>query len=306
MLIAIIFIFRSLLIIIPVLVNVAFITLLERKILGYTQLRKGPNKVGMVGLPQPFNDAIKLFTKEAVFPSLRNSRMFLLRPAVGIGLALLIWNVIPYYGSLNSISLGLVFVYIILRINIYPLMVSGWSSNRNYASIGALRGVAQTVSYEVRFALLILFFLISGEVIRLTGLMAQNVYWFKFLLFVPIIALWLITCLAETNRTPFDFAEGESELVSGFNVEYGAFGFALIFIAEYARIYFISSLFVIVFLSSLINCFLYFTIRTVLVFIWVWVRTTLPRYRYDMLINLAWCRFLPVALALCVYASVLG
>jgi len=185
-------------------------------------------------------------------------------------------------------------------------MVSGWSSNRNYASIGALRGVAQTVSYEVRFALLILFFLISGEVIRLTGLMTQNVYWFKFLLFVPIIALWLITCLAETNRTPFDFAEGESELVSGFNVEYGAFGFALIFIAEYARIYFISSLFVIVFLSSLINCFLYFTIRTVLVFIWVWVRTTLPRYRYDMLINLAWCRFLPVALALCVYASVLG
>jgi len=130
-----------------------------------------------------------------------------------------------------------------------------------------LRGVAQTVSYEVRFALLILFFLISGEVIRLTGLISQNIYWFKFLLFVPIIALWLITCLAETNRTPFDFAEGESELVSGFNVEYGAFGFALIFIAEYARIYFMSRLFVIVFLSRLINCFLYFTISTALVFI---------------------------------------
>ena len=127
--------------------------------------------------------------------------------------------------------------------------------------------MAQTVSYEVRFALLILFFLISGEVIRLTGLMSQNIYWFKFLLFVPIIALWLITCLAETNRTPFDFAEGESELVSGFNVEYGAFGFALIFIAEYASIYFMSSLFVIVFLSRLINCFLFFTISTALVFI---------------------------------------
>lgn len=147
----------------------------------------------------------------------------------------------------------MIFIYMILRINIYPLIASGWSSNRNYASIGALRGVAQTVSYEVRFALLILFFLISGEVVRLSSLIMENKYWFKFLLFMPILALWLITCLAETNRTPFDFAEGESELVSGFNVEYGRVGFAIIFMAEYARIYFISSLLVIVFFRGEVN-----------------------------------------------------
>lgn len=279
----------------------AFITLLERKILGYRQLRKGPNKVGLAGIPQPFNDAIKLFTKELVTPNVSNPSLFLAGPSVAIMLSLLIWNILPLSRGLNRVSLGLIFIYMILRINIYPLIISGWSSNRNYASIGALRGVAQTVSYEVRFALIILFFLLTGETLRLTILTTQNLFWIKILLFLPILFLWLIIRLAETNRTPFDFAEGESELVSGFNVEYGRVGFALIFIAEYARIYFISRMLTLIFLRRGTYSIIFFVCSTSVVFIWVWVRTTLPRYRYDILINLAWCRFLPIALAMIIY-----
>ena len=280
--------------------------MLERKILGYSQLRKGPNKVGFAGIPQPFNDAIKLFTKERVVTSVGNPGLFLIGPAVAIILSLLIWNIIPLMASLNNVSLGLIFIYAVMRINIYPLIISGWASNRNYASIGALRGVAQTVSYEVRFALVIIFFLITGESLSLTIINMENRYWLKGLIFFPIIFLWLIIRLAETNRTPFDFAEGESELVSGFNIEYGRVGFALIFIAEYASIYFISCLLALMFFRVKVYRMSFFLVSTSVVFVWVWVRTTLPRYRYDILINLAWCSFLPVTLALTAYGVVLG
>nr|YP_010406805.1 NADH dehydrogenase subunit 1 [Labidocera rotunda]URC16606.1 NADH dehydrogenase subunit 1 [Labidocera rotunda] len=296
-------IISELLLIVPVLLNVAFITLLERKILGYSQLRKGPNKVGLVGIPQPFNDAIKLFTKEVVTPSVGNPSLFLLGPAVAIILSLLVWNVMPLLGSLNSISLGMIFIYMVMSMNIYPLMISGWASNSNYASIGALRGVAQTVSYEVSFALVILFFLLTGESLSLTVMAGQNLAWMKILLFFPMMILWLIISLAETNRTPFDFAEGESELVSGFNIEYGSVGFALIFMAEYASIYFMSSLMALMFFSSTVYSLSFVVFSTSIVFVWVWVRTTLPRYRYDMLMNLAWCSFLPMTLALVMYSS---
>ena len=234
--------------------------------------------------------------------SVGNPRLFLIGPAIAIILSLLIWNIIPLIASLNNVSLGLIFIYAVMRINIYPLIISGWASNRNYASIGSLRGVAQTVSYEVRFALVIIFFLITGERLRLGMMNLENRYWMKGLMFIPMIFLWLIISLAETNRTPFDFAEGESELVSGFNIEYGRVGFALIFIAEYARIYFISCLITLIFFRVKVFSLRFFIISTAVVFVWVWVRTTLPRYRYDMLINLAWCRFLPVTLALTAYA----
>jgi len=292
-----------LLLIIPVLVGVAFITLLERKILGYSQLRKGPNKVSFIGILQPFNDAIKLFTKEVVSPSYRNVGAFNFRPSIAIFLSLLVWIVFPTRGSIIRISLGLVVIYMVLRMGVYPLIVSGWSSNSRYALIGRLRGVAQTISYEVRFALVLLF-IITGRVgLRFDIILYRNLFWFKLILFPPLLGLWLIISLAETNRTPFDFAEGESELVSGFNVEYGRVGFALIFMAEYARIYFISAVISITFFSGrTFILYSFFTIR--LVFFWVWVRTTLPRYRYDLLMGLAWGRFLPVTLILLIYATV--
>jgi len=285
-------------VLIPVLVNVAFITLLERKILGYSQLRKGPNKVGLSGLVQPFNDAIKLFTKESTTPLTGRPKFFIAGPSLAIRLSLLVWVVTPLSGALAGLSLRIILIYTVLSFNIYPLMAAGWASNSNYATIGALRGVAQTISYEVRFALTILILLVNCARMRLQGLILANVYWIKLFFLLPVAAFWLIACLAETNRTPFDFAEGESELVSGFNVEYGRVGFALIFMAEYASIYFISSLFVYVFITETPTSLLFFIRSTALVFFWVWVRTTLPRYRYDILIRLAWVTLLPRVLAL--------
>ncbi len=285
-------------VLIPVLVNVAFITLLERKILGYSQLRKGPNKVGLSGLVQPFNDAIKLFTKESTTPLTGRPKFFIAGPSLAIRLSLLVWVVTPLSGALAGLSLRIILIYTVLSFNIYPLMAAGWASNSNYATIGALRGVAQTISYEVRFALTILILLVNCARMRLQGLILANVYWIKLFFLPPVAAFWLIACLAETNRTPFDFAEGESELVSGFNVEYGRVGFALIFMAEYASIYFISSLFVYVFITETPTSLLFFIRSTALVFFWVWVRTTLPRYRYDILIRLAWVTLLPRVLAL--------
>lgn len=183
--------------------------------------------------------------------------------------------------------------------------MAGWSSNRNYARIGALRGISQTVSYEVRFALILLVLLITGRGLSVRIMMRERRYWVKPLLFIPLVGLWLLTCLAETNRTPFDFAEGESELVSGFNIEYGRVGFALVFIAEYASIYFMSVLFTVVFITtSIINISL-IVVRTILVFFWVWIRTTLPRYRYDILINLAWVSILPISLGVLGYVMLI-
>lgn len=231
-------------------------------------------------------------------PRSANPSLFLLGPAVAIILSLTIWIVLPLDKGVLRRSLGIILIYTIMRINIYPLMISGWSSNRNYAIIGALRGVAQTVSYEVRFALIILILLIRGETLRFRRLVSENVYWSKALIFFPLLGLWLIISLAETNRTPFDFAEGESELVSGFNIEYGRVGFALLFIAEYGRIFFMSALFALIFTTSRAMRPRFVLVTCRLVFVWVWVRATLPRYRYDMLMNLAWVRFLPIALGL--------
>lgn len=287
------------LLVIRVLINVAFITLLERKILGYSQLRKGPNKVGFGGLLQPFNDAIKLFTKEIITPFTRNRNFMLMGPILGILFRLIIWLSVPINWSL-SISLSIVIVYIILSINIYPLLMSGWASNRNYAMIGRIRGIAQTISYEIRFALIIIFFTLTISTLSLNDLISLGSYFHMFIMFAPIIGIWLLICLAETNRTPFDFAEGESELVSGFNIEYGSVGFALIFMAEYARIFFISSIASIIFSPFPITSFLGLFISVLIVFFWVWTRTTLPRYRYDILISLAWFTILPLSLLLVV------
>lgn len=281
---------------VAILVNVAFVTLLERKILGYSQIRKGPNKVRIVGLAQPFNDAIKLFSKELIFPYRSNYFQYFAAPVCGLFIVLLTYRLFPLKEYMMSIRLSIIFIYIILSINVYPVLISGWASNSKYALLGALRSVAQTVSYEVRLALILMFYLVLSSTLSLLLLSHINIFWSKLFIFLPIVGIWLISCLAETNRTPFDFAEGESELVSGFNIEYGSLGFALIFMAEYARIIIIRIIFCLLFLSRGVNNIIIYLYISALVGTWVWVRTTFPRYRYDKLINLAWKVYLPLTL----------
>ena len=266
--------------------------------MGYRQIRKGPNKVRFIGLIQPFNDAIKLFSKELVFPNLSNIFQYFISPILGLIIVLIRFFLFPFKEIVFSVRISLIFVYIILRINVYPVLFSGWASNRKYALLGRLRSVAQTVSYEVSLALMLIFFLTLRISLNMYVIIKLNYFWYKFFLFIPIVGIWLISCIAETNRTPFDFAEGESELVSGFNIEYGRVGFALIFMAEYARIIFIRIIFRIIFFSFSTNNLYLYLIISILVIVWIWVRTTFPRYRYDKLINLAWKIYLPIVLFL--------
>lgn len=287
---------RSLLLIICVIVSVAFLTLLERKVLGYIQIRKGPNKVGYFGILQPFCDAIKLFTKEQILPFLSNRIVYYFSPIFSLFLSLFVWLCIPFIVKLYSFNLGVLFFFCCMRFGVYIVILAGWSSNSVYALLGSLRSIAQTISYEVALVLILLsvLFLIGSFNLVYFDLY-QNKLWF-LILFFPIGVIWIISSLAETNRTPFDFAEGESELVSGFNVEYGAGGFALIFLAEYARILFISILFSLLFLGSQVNTFFFYLKLNFIAFLFIWVRGALPRYRYDKLINMAWKSYLPIVL----------
>nr|BDL61447.1 NADH dehydrogenase subunit 1 [Ilyograpsus nodulosus] len=285
-----------LVLIVCVLIGVAFVTLLERKILGYIQIRKGPNKVGYMGILQPFSDAIKLFTKEQVTPIMSNFFVYYMCPVFSLFISLLVWIVMPYESGLVSFDLSILFFLCCLSVGVYSIMVAGWSSNCKYSLLGGLRSVAQTISYEVSLALILLSFviLIGGFSLDLFS-KYQNYFWLLFISF-PLAMVWFSSCLAETNRTPFDFSEGESELVSGFNTEYGSGGFALIFMAEYASILFMSSLFVIFFLGGNMLSVMFYLKVALVVYIFVWVRGTLPRLRYDKLMNLAWKIYLPVSI----------
>nr|YP_010239072.1 NADH dehydrogenase subunit 1 [Phrosinella nasuta]QTF74306.1 NADH dehydrogenase subunit 1 [Phrosinella nasuta] len=289
-------IFSSLLLIIFVLVSVAFLTLLERKVLGYIQIRKGPNKVGIVGIPQPFCDAIKLFTKEQIYPLLSNYISYYFSPVFSLFLSLLVWMCMPVFVKLFSFNLGLLFFLCCTSLGVYTVMVAGWSSNSNYALLGGLRAVAQTISYEVSLALILLSFVF---LINSYNMLMFNKYqtfiWFLFIMF-PMGLVWFSISLAETNRTPFDFAEGESELVSGFNVEYSSGGFALIFLAEYSSILFMSMLFCLMFLGGDVFSLFFYLKLMMVSFMFIWVRGTLPRFRYDKLMYLAWKSFLPFSL----------
>lgn len=287
---------RSLLLVICVIVSVAFLTLLERKVLGYIQIRKGPNKIGYFGILQPFCDAIKLFTKEQILPFLSNRIVYYFSPIFSLFLSLFIWLCIPFLVKLYSFNLGVLFFFCCISFGVYMVILAGWSSNSVYALLGSLRSIAQTISYEVALVLILLsvLFIIGRFNLIYFDLYQKNI-WF-LILFFPIGLIWIISSLAETNRTPFDFAEGESELVSGFNVEYGAGGFALIFLAEYARILFISILFSLLFLGSQVSSFIFFLKLNFISFLFIWVRGALPRYRYDKLINMAWKSYLPTVL----------
>nr|YP_009755480.1 NADH dehydrogenase subunit 1 [Hercostomus brevipilosus]QIP53957.1 NADH dehydrogenase subunit 1 [Hercostomus brevipilosus] len=286
----------SLILIVCVLVGVAFLTLLERKVLGYIQIRKGPNKVGLMGIPQPFCDAIKLFTKEQTYPLMSNYISYYFSPIFSLFLSLLVWMCMPLLVKLYSFNLGLLFFLCCTSLGVYTVMIAGWSSNSNYALLGGLRAVAQTISYEVSLALIMLSFVILiGGYNLLDFYYYQMNIWFLFLL-LPLALVWFASCLAETNRTPFDFAEGESELVSGFNVEYSSGGFALIFLAEYASILFMSMLFSMIFLGGNIFSFMFYLKLVFISFLFIWARGTLPRFRYDKLMYLAWKCFLPFSL----------
>nr|URX53253.1 NADH dehydrogenase subunit 1 [Cryptotermes sp. 2 AB-2022a] len=285
-----------LLLVVLVLVGVAFLVLLERKVLGYVHIRSGPNSVGFVGLFQPFSDAIKLFTKEQYFPLVSNYLSYYFSPVFSLFLSLLIWMLMPYFSGFVSFELGLLFFLCCTSLGVYTVMVAGWSSNSNYSLLGGLRSVAQTISYEVSLALILLsfVFLVCGYDL-INFYYFQSYLWLIFLTF-PLSLMWFISCLAETNRTPFDFAEGESELVSGFNIEYGAGGFALIFLAEYASILFMSLLFCVIFLGCDLASLFFYIKLSFLSFLFIWVRGTLPRFRYDSLMYLAWKGFLPLSL----------
>nr|APT41543.1 NADH dehydrogenase subunit 1 [Sciopemyia fluviatilis] len=286
----------SIILVICVMVGVAFLTLLERKVLGYVQIRKGPNKLGYMGILQPFSDAVKLFTKEQTYPMVSNYMMYYMSPIFSLFLALLVWMCTPYWVKMYSFNLGIIFFFSCISLGVYTVMLAGWASNSNYALLGGLRAVAQTISYEVSLILLILSFILLINSFNFFGFMKlqQNI-WF-IVLSLPLGLMLLTSLLAETNRTPFDFAEGESELVSGFNVEYSSGSFALIFLAEYAMILFMSMLFILMFLGAEIFSFFFFFELGILSYIFIWVRGTLPRYRYDKLMYLVWKSFLPSSL----------
>nr|YP_009775684.1 NADH dehydrogenase subunit 1 [Dahlica ochrostigma]QJA15910.1 NADH dehydrogenase subunit 1 [Dahlica ochrostigma] len=281
---------------IGVLVSVAFLTLLERKLLSYIQIRKGPNKVSFLGILQPFSDGIKLFSKNNIYLNLSNYLCYYFSPIISFSLSLLIWVLIPYYFNMVSFNLGILFFFCCSSVGVYTIMISGWSSNSSYSLLGGLRAVAQTISYEVSLALIILSgIILIGDFNLMIFFIYQNMIWFIFIM-IPLGLCWLSSSMAETNRSPFDFAEGESELVSGFNIEYGGGGFALIFLSEYSSILFMSLLFSIMFLGGYNLTLMFYFKLGMISFLFIWVRGTLPRFRYDKLMYLSWKIYLPLSL----------
>lgn len=288
MLVLFAFIVKSLVVCLCVALGVGFYTLVERKVLSYIQLRKGPNKVGIIGLPQPLADALKLFRKEGVQVSLVNKFIYIISPVLAVVFMLLLWGL--YVSSFSGVSFkfGVLFFLCVSRLNVYTVLFSGWGSNSKYALLGAIRAVAQTISYEVRMALVLMVVLLSRFSFDFFSISeAQRFILFVFLV-LPFASAWFIRCLAETNRAPFDLAEGESELVSGFNIEYGGGEFAFLFIAEYGSILLIRFLTAALFLGGALEGLGFFSLLKFLflAFLFLWVRGSYPRMRYDTLMSL--------------------
>nr|AEG23804.1 NADH dehydrogenase subunit 1 [Sotalia fluviatilis] len=302
------FVINILTLTLPILLAVAFLTLVERKILGYMQFRKGPNIVGPCGLLQPFADAIKLFTKEPLRPATSSTTMFMIAPVLALTLALTMWAPLPMPHPLINMNLGVLFMLAMSSLAVYSILWSGWASNSKYALIGALRAVAQTISYEVTLAIILLSVLLMNGSFTLSTLnTTQEKLWLLFPSW-PLAMMWFISTLAETNRAPFDLTEGESELVSGFNVEYAAGPFALFFLAEYANIIMMNMFTTILFLGAFHNpympelCTTNLIIKSLLLtMLFLWIRASYPRFRYDQLMHLLWKNFLPLTLALCMW-----
>nr|QZJ46493.1 NADH dehydrogenase subunit 1 [Lophuromys melanonyx] len=293
---------------VPVLIAMAFLTLVERKILGYMQLRKGPNVVGPYGIMQPFADAMKLFIKEPLRPLSTSLSLFIIAPTLSLTLAFNLWMPLPMPHPLINLNLSVVFILALSSLSVYSILWSGWASNSKYSLFGALRAVAQTISYEVTMAIILLSVLfMNGSFSLQTLITTQESIWLIIPAW-PLAMMWYISTLAETNRAPFDLTEGESELVSGFNVEYAAGPFALFFMAEYTNIILMNALSSIIFMGPLhtpTNPEIYtmdFMIKTLLLTtLFLWIRASYPRFRYDQLMHLLWKNFLPLTLALCMW-----
>uniref|UniRef100_A0AAU6PX65 NADH-ubiquinone oxidoreductase chain 1 n=1 Tax=Ophiotreta sp. TaxID=3135526 RepID=A0AAU6PX65_9ECHI len=302
---------------VPILLAVALLTLLERKVLSYMQARKGPNLVGPLGILQPIADGLKLFIKENLKPSSASPLFFYLSPLVFFFISLLLWGVIPFYVSLFSLNFSLLFILALSSLSVYAVLGAGWASNSKYSLLGAIRGVAQIISYEVSLGLVLL------PIIFLVGGWSLDLFLFKFswnffgvwgfVPCLPLFLMWFISSLAETNRSPFDLAEGESELVSGYNVEYAGAPFALFFIGEYANIIIMNLLSVLLFLgggspfSSIFLSIIFMCFKVGgLVSVFLWIRASFPRVRYDQLMGLMWKGFLPFSMGFLLLYYLLG
>lgn len=297
-------IIKFIIIAVPVLISVAYLTLAERKVIGYTQTRKGPNVVGIYGLLQPLADGVKLFSKEMVIPNHVSIILYFFAPILALTLALAVWGLMPLSKSsvISDLNLGILLIFALSSIGVYAILMSGWSSNSKYAFLGSLRAAAQMISYEVSIGLIIISVILCCGSLNLFNIIhaQEQSVWFIIPL-LPAGIMFFISCLAETNRAPFDLTEGESELVSGYNVEYSSMSFALFFLAEYAHIIFMSFLFALIFLggwSFIIDLDIIFFIKgTIMVFLFVWVRASFPRLRYDQLMSLLWKTYLPLSLS---------
>nr|ADW93572.1 NADH dehydrogenase subunit 1 [Brachymeles apus] len=294
---------NPLLYIMPILVAVAFLTLLERKVLGYMQLRKGPNIVGPLGLLQPVADGVKLFIKEPLRPSTSSPTLFMVTPALALFLSMMIWAPLPMPNTLADMNLGLLFMLALSSMAVYSILWSGWASNSKYPLIGALRAIAQTISYEVTLGVILLAIVVLAGGFTMQMLLTTQEHNWLIMCSWPLTMMWFISTLAETNRAPFDLTEGESELVSGFNVEYAAGPFALFFLAEYTNIMMMNTLTCILFLNpghtdpnSFSTNLMFKT--TLLTALFLWARASYPRFRYDQLMHLLWKNFLPLTLAM--------
>nr|YP_010845359.1 NADH dehydrogenase subunit 1 [Tetrastichus howardi]QXM14793.1 NADH dehydrogenase subunit 1 [Tetrastichus howardi] len=279
-----------------ILISIAFLTLMERKVLGYIQLRKGPNKVGLMGIFQPFSDAMKLFTKETSLILKSNYLFYLISPLLSMMIMLMLWYNIPMFNNIMSLKMNLLMILCIMSMSVYMMMMAGWSSNSIYSLIGSMRSIAQTISYEVSMILIMLNLILLIESFNLIKFSDFQYYQWFMLMNFPIMLIFFVSFLAELNRTPFDFAEGESELVSGFNTEYMSGSFAMIFIAEYGMIMFMMYLFTMFFWGDFKSNYFIF-IFMMMVYLTLWIRGTLPRFRYDNLMMLTWKIYLPISLS---------
>lgn len=299
--------------VVPLLISVAFLTLVERKVLGAVQRRLGPDQVGFLGLLQPIADAAKLIFKETVIPNSSNQFLYFLAPILSLFISLSIWAPIPIgrVGGLVNIDLGILYIFGLSSLGVYSVVLAGWASGSRYAFLGALRSAAQMISYEVSFGLILVSVLMCVGSLSLYDIVVfqSSCIWLGIPLF-PLSIVFFISTLAETSRPPFDLPEAEAELVAGYNVEYSSIGFALFFIAEYANIIMMATLNVIIFWGGwhpvwpFSGTFIFLMKILFVVILFIWVRAVLPRYRYDQLMFLGWKVFLPISLMYVVFVAI--